>query len=104
MTLSQTNSAAATAVGQEQAYVDMLYRLLDEARDRAERALTQTHSSGGAGGTFQARLERDITAAEQARRLAQLNAGEHGLCFGRTDAVPEPGAGPAPGAEPVPGG
>ena len=88
MTLSQTNSAAATAVGQEQAYVDMLYRLLDEARDRAERALTQTHSSGGAGGTFQARLERDITAAEQARRLAQLNAVEHGLCFGRTDAVP----------------
>src|SRR5215813_4529912 len=88
MTLSQTNSAA-TAVGQEQAYVDMLYRLLDEARDRAERALTQTHSSGGAGGTFQARLERDITAAEQARRLAQLNAVEHGLCFGRTDAPPD---------------
>src|SRR5262249_41234509 len=32
---------------------------------------------------------RDITAAEQARRLAQLNAVEHGLCFGRTDAPPE---------------
>src|SRR6516162_2763370 len=88
MTLSQTNSAAATAVGQEQAYVDMLYRLLDEARDRAERALVQVHASGSAGGTHQARVERDITAAEQARRLAQLNAVEHGLCFGRTDAVP----------------
>src|SRR5215472_14501778 len=93
MTLSQTNSAAATAVGQEQAYVDMLYRLLDEARDRAERALTQTHSSGGAGGTFQARLERDITAAEQARRLAQLNAVEHGLCFGRIDMAAEASGG-----------
>ena len=68
----------------------MLYRLLDEARDRTERALAQTHGTGGAGGTFQARVERDITAAEQARRLAQLNAVEHGLCFGRTDA-PEPG-------------
>jgi len=88
MTVSQTNSAGTTAIGQEQAYLDMLYRLLDEARDRTERALAQTHGSGGAGGTFQARLERDIAAAEQARRLAQLNAVEHGLCFGRTDAVP----------------
>src|SRR5713101_1518407 len=88
MTLSQTNSAAATAIGQEQAYLDVLYRLLDEARDRPERALAQPLGSGGAGGTFQARVERDFTAAEQARRLAQLNAVEHGLCFGRTDADP----------------
>src|SRR5215472_5033076 len=89
MTLSQTNSAVTTAIGQEQAYLDMLYRLLDEARDRTERALTQTLGSGGAGGTFQARVERDFTAAEQSRRLAQLNAVEHGLCFGRTDAPPD---------------
>ncbi len=88
MTLSQTNSAGTTAVGQEQAYLDMLYRLLDEARERTERALARTHGDGGAGGTFQARLERDIAAAEQARRLAQLNAVEHGLLFGRTDAEP----------------
>ncbi len=96
MTLSQTNSAGpttnsapATAMGQEQAYLDMLYRLLDEARDRTERALARTHGVGGAGGTFQARIEREVTAAEQARRLAQLNAVEHGLCFGRTDADPK---------------
>src|SRR5712691_4522703 len=89
MTLSQTNSAAATAIGQEQAYLDVLYRLLDEARDRTGRALAQTQGSGGAGGTFQARVERDFTAAEQARRLAQLNAVEHGLCFGRTYAPPD---------------
>src|SRR5205823_3463062 len=92
MTPRQANSVSAgpaNAIGAEQAYVDMLYRLLDEARDRTERALTQTQGSGGAGGTFQARVERDITAAEQARRLAQLNAVEHGLCFGRTDAAPE---------------
>jgi DNA helicase IV len=98
MTLSQTNSAGTTAIGQEQAYLDMLYRLLDEARDRTERALTQTHGGGGAGGTFQARIEREVTAAEQARRLAQLNAVEHGLCFGRTDADPadtDTGADPA---------
>ena len=88
MTLSQTNSAGTTAMGQEQAYLDMLYRLLDEARERTERALARTHGAGAAGGTFQARVERDITAAEQARRLAQLNAVEHGLLFGRTDAEP----------------
>ncbi len=88
MTLSQTNSAGTTAVGQEQAYLDMLYRLLDLARERTERALTHTQGLGAAGGTFQARVERDITAAEQGRRLAQLNAVEHGLCFGRTDADP----------------
>jgi DNA helicase IV len=89
MTISQSNSAAGTAIGQEQSYLDVLYRLLDQARDRAERALGQTQGSGGAGGTFQARVERDITAAEQARRLAQLNAVEHGLCFGRTDSDPD---------------
>src|SRR5580692_3788028 len=88
MTLSQTNSAdpaAVGAIGQEQAYLDVLYRLLDVARERTERALTQTHARGAAGGTFQARVEREVTAAEQGRRLAQLNAVERGLVFGRTD-------------------
>ena len=64
----------------------MLYRLLDRARERTAQALAQTLGSGGAGGTFQARVERDVTAAEQGRRLAQLNAVERGLVFGRTDA------------------
>jgi DNA helicase IV len=89
MTSRHANSVTAgpaDAVGQEQAYVDMLYRLLDRARERTGQALTQTLGSGGAGGTFQARLERDLTAAEQSRRLAQLNAVERGLVFGRTDA------------------
>jgi DNA helicase IV len=85
------------AVGQEQAYVDMLYRLLDQARERTGQALAQTLGSGGPGGTFQARVERDFTAAEQSRRLAQLNAVERGLVFGRTD-----GHDPAsPGETPV---
>jgi len=93
MTSRDANSVAAPpadAVGQEQAYVDMLYRLLDQARERTGQALAQTYGSGGQGGTFQARLERDLTAAEQSRRLAQLNAVEHGLVFGRTDGR-EPG-------------
>jgi DNA helicase IV len=85
----------ASAVGQEQAYADMLYRLLDQARDRTEDALARTQAGGGAGGTFQARVEREVTAAEQGRRLAQLNAVERGLVFGRTDAEAPPGADPA---------
>ena len=39
MTLNQTNSAGETAISSEQAYLDMLYGLLDEARERTERAL-----------------------------------------------------------------
>jgi DNA helicase IV len=88
MTSRQANSVTAghvDAVSQEQAYVDMLYRLLDTARARTEQALARSHGSGGAGGTFQARVERDIAAAEQGRRLAQLNAVERGMVFGRTD-------------------
>jgi len=94
MTSRQANSVAAPAaeaIGQEQAYVDMLYRLLDQARERTTGALAQTLGSGGAGGTFQARVERDFTAVEQGRRLAQLNAVERGLVFGRTDGQPPPG-------------
>ncbi|HZR53155.1 MAG TPA: 3'-5' exonuclease [Streptosporangiaceae bacterium] len=69
----------------------MLYGLLDSARKRTRIALTETHASGGPGGTFQARVEREVTAGEQARRLAQLEAVEHGLCFGRTDTEREQG-------------
>src|SRR5579863_10388209 len=88
MTSRQSDSIGTSAVGQEQAYVDMLYGLLDEARERAGDALAGTLGSGSAGGTFQARVERDFTAAEQSRRLAQLNAVERGLVFGRTDTEP----------------
>jgi DNA helicase IV len=76
---------APSAVGMEQAYLTMLYALLDESRERGEQALNEVRAQGGAGGTHQARLERDIAAAEYESRLAQLNGIERGLCFGRTD-------------------
>ena len=63
----------------------MLYALLDEARERSERALRETRAQGAPGGTHQARLERDVSAAEYERRIIQLNNTERGLCFGRTD-------------------
>src|SRR5215472_2130702 len=68
----------------EQVYVTMLYGLLDRARERSERALAGVHAQGVPGGTHQARLERDISAAEHERRLIQLSNTERGLCFGRT--------------------
>jgi DNA helicase IV len=86
MGIRQTGSAGrAASIADEQEYVTTLYGLLDAARARSETALREVHESAGAGGTHQARLERDISAAEHERRLAQLNATERGLCFGRTD-------------------
>jgi DNA helicase IV len=75
----------AAAIRAEQEYVTMLYGLLDQARARSERELSNVLDKGGDGGTHQARLERDISAVEQSRRVAQLNLTERGLCFGRTD-------------------
>ena len=87
--MRQAKITRSDSVTQEQAYVDLLYGLLDTARERARNALSQTHASGNQGGTFQARVEREVTAGEQSRRLAQLEGVEHGLCFGRTDADPD---------------
>ena len=77
--------ARPSALQDEQRYVTMLYGLLDEARLRSEQALADVRAQGGPGGTHQARLERDVSAAENERRLTQLNNTERGLCFGRTD-------------------
>jgi DNA helicase IV len=77
----------AVSLADEQAYLSMLYGLLDTARARSESALASINAQGMPGGTHQARLERDVSAAEHATRLAQLNGIERGLCFGRTDDV-----------------
>ena len=75
----------AAAIRAEQEYVTMLYALLDQARERSERELATALAGGGDGGTHQARLERDVSATEYGKRVAQLNLTERGLCFGRTD-------------------
>jgi len=75
----------AAALRTEQEYVTMLYGLLDKARERSEQELTAVRARGSFGGTHQARLERDVSAAEHEKRLAQLNLTERGLCFGRFD-------------------
>lgn len=61
----------------------MLYQHLDGLRDRASARLAQTLRE--TGGTPQARTERDVRATMYTQRLAQLDAAENGLCFGRVD-------------------
>jgi DNA helicase IV len=69
--------------GGEQEYVSMLYGRLDglrsRASDRLARVLRET------GGTHQARSEREAFSALYAQQLAQFDAAENGLCFGRLD-------------------
>ncbi|MER7705412.1 ATP-binding domain-containing protein [Kitasatospora sp. NPDC097605] len=80
-----TDDRLAEALHAEQARLTGLYAHLDAARDRARRALTAAGREAGPGGTHQARLERELRAAEAARRAARLDAVERGLCFGRLD-------------------
>jgi len=71
-------------VGTEQRYVSMLYERLDRMRERASGYLSET-LIGGVATPDQGMSERDSTAGEWSRRIAQLNAAENGLCFGRLD-------------------
>ena len=61
----------------------MLYEHLDGLRDRTSDRLAQTLRQ--TGGTPQARTERDVLVGMYTQRLAQLDAAENGLCFGRID-------------------
>jgi DNA helicase IV len=67
----------------EQDRLTMLYGRLDELRERAAARLAGVLRE--AGGTPQARAERDAAVARYTDRLARLAAAENGLCFGRLD-------------------
>ncbi|MBL1097334.1 HelD family protein [Streptomyces coffeae] len=68
----------------ENTHVSALYRRLDSLRDRVGAQLRETQRQD-ASGTHQGRSERDAMETHHARRLTQLSAAEHGLCFGRLD-------------------
>ena len=68
----------------EQAYVDAAYTRLEAMRAAAER-VREAYSDVRAGGTHQARLERDIAWNVTQRRLADLDIGDAPLMFGRLD-------------------
>jgi DNA helicase IV len=68
----------------EQSYVDLLYARLDELRARTTAELARIRREGPSG-THQNRSERDSFATLNEDRLAQLNAVEDRLAFGRLD-------------------
>ncbi len=73
-------------IAAEQAYVDAAYDRLDAMRASAQ-SVREAYSDVRAGGTHQARLERDIAYDVTARRLAELEIGQAPLVFGRLDEV-----------------
>ncbi|MDH6709676.1 DNA helicase IV [Kitasatospora sp. MAA19] len=75
----------AAALRAEQAHLTRLYARLDSTRAEARRTRDGALDGAGAGGTHQARLEREVRAREATRRAARLDAVERGLCFGRLD-------------------
>ena len=77
-------SAADPELVAEQRYVDRAYDRL-EAMRAAARRVADGYAEVGAGGTHQARLERDVAAGVTRRRLAALDIGAAPLCFGRLD-------------------
>ncbi|GIH96846.1 HelD family protein [Planobispora siamensis] len=78
-------TALTDALRTEQDRLTALYERLDVAREQAHAALTSAFAAGQAGGTRQARVEREVSAGEHSRRLARLTGVERGLCFGRID-------------------
>ncbi|KIF67898.1 helicase [Streptomyces sp. AcH 505] len=67
----------------EQQFISLLYERLDALREQAETAMSRSFGEVSTG--RQARVERDISVAEQSDRMSALNAVESGLCFGRID-------------------
>ena len=61
----------------------MLYGRLDSNRERASARLATVMRENG--GTHQARSERESLTIMYFRQLAQFDAAENGLCFGRLD-------------------
>jgi DNA helicase IV len=74
----------------EQRFLDRAYAGLDAMRGES-RQMLESVLDLGRGGTPQSRTERDIVVRTSLARLAQLDIGDQGLCFGRIDRVPEPG-------------
>ena len=67
----------------EQGYISVLYRRLDQLRERTSGRLAGVLRQ--TGGTHQARTEREAFSAMYRQQIAQFDAAENGLCFGRLD-------------------
>jgi DNA helicase IV len=77
-------TAERSGLAAEQDIVDVLYERLDTLRDDARARLADVRRSGPSGSP-QNRSERDAFATLYEDRIAQLDAVEDRLCFGRLD-------------------
>ena len=75
----------------EQAYLLWAYECLEGMRDAARQL--QYSIETGAGGTHQARFERDVVEDRAMERLARLQIGGESLLFGRIDRTGSDGPG-----------
>ncbi len=75
-------SSTAPAVLEEQAYVEHLYRRLDEMRSETERLRDSYRVSDNTPG---GRVQREIAQAHHSAALTSLTLAEDRLCFGRLD-------------------
>jgi DNA helicase IV len=67
----------------EQDYITLLYTRLDDLRERSNGRLAGVLRQSG--GTHQARVERETFSALYRQQIAQFDAAENGLCFGRLE-------------------
>jgi DNA helicase IV len=74
----------ASGIAAEQIVVDGIYARLDQLRGEASERLATVRGEGPSGSP-QNRSERDAFAAMYGDRIAQLDAVEDRLCFGRLD-------------------
>ncbi|WIM94617.1 AAA family ATPase [Actinoplanes oblitus] len=72
-----------SSLAEEQSHLSVIYGRLDELRAQARQRLAETQRHRG--GTKEALSLRDVAAYGYAERLAQYEAVEEGLCFGRLD-------------------
>jgi DNA helicase IV len=72
---------------QEQAHILHAYECLEASR--ADALKIRELTSSGPGGTFQARLERNVFDENIVHRLEQLDLGNAALVFGRIDRISE---------------
>ena len=81
-----SDSTVAREIAGEQAYVDVVYRRLDEAAAQAKALAVEGHGRGRLGHEG-GLVERDAMVYQAARRIATLDAAHEGLVFGRLDLV-----------------
>jgi DNA helicase IV len=84
LALGRLNALWNDDLAAEQQTLSKLYALLDSLREQARARLREALLTS-AGGTHQARSERDASVSRYADQIARWDAAEDGLCFGRLD-------------------